>query len=136
MMRVVLKISVGVMLLVNLAVFATGVSADEMIELRINGPDGEPYAGDCYLRKISGDFSRQRIGGKLPAKLWLPTTAFRCNIEKKGALQPMSVEVIRGGTTEIVKAMQPPFRWIAVRSSGPWGKPLASVHTARPTFSN
>lgn len=117
-------------------VCALGVDAhsQDFVELSITGDTLERITGDCYLQKPSGQFARQRIEGELPARFWLPTSAFRCNIHKSSPRSMIVVTVLREGQVELVQKSQVPLKWIVVRSSGPWGNAKGGVYAARPLY--
>jgi hypothetical protein len=110
------------------------VQANEFVEINISGDTQERVTGDCYLLQKSGRLARQKIESKIPAKFWLPTSAARCNFQKINPVLPLIFQIKRGQTIELEHKSKPPFRWIVIRSSGPWGKAMGSNRPSRPIF--
>ncbi len=117
-----------------LCVLGVETHAQDFVELSVTGNMSENITGDCYLQKSGGQMARQRIEGTIPAHFWLPTSAFRCNIQKSSSRSMIVVTVLRDGQVEIRQKSQGPLRWVVVRSSGPWGKAKAGVYAARPLY--
>lgn len=134
-MKLIRRLSAGTLgVFVASLCLALTVHATEFIIIEIDGDPSEKITGDCYLLQKSGKYSRQRIESNVPAKFWMPTTAVRCNFEKSDFVRPLSVKIRRGDTIELRQQSRPPLKWIAIRSSGPWGNAHGSVHPSRPTF--
>ncbi|GLQ08016.1 hypothetical protein [Sneathiella chinensis] len=110
----------------------SAMAAPDMIELAISGDAGSRFAGDCYLLSRSGPEKRHRIRGTVPTKIWLPAQSVRCNIEKISPADQVIVSLSRAGKEEISQLGRPPFRWVVVTSSGPWGKAAGGTFAARP----
>jgi len=118
----------------TLLVSAPPVSAQTMLELSINGDEGQIFSGDCYLLAKSGVIKRHRVSGQVPARMLFPTKAVRCNLEKSSAKGVMIVALKRGAETEFLQKSRYPFRWIVISSKGPWGAAGGGAYAARPTY--
>ncbi len=120
--------------LVGLHAAAFTAQASEFTVISITGDPNEKIMGDCYLLQKSGQLARQKVESKVPAKFWLPSNAVRCNFQKISVMLPLTFRVERGQTIELEHKSKPPFRWIVLRSSGPWGKAEGANHPSRPVF--
>ncbi|MBE7636491.1 hypothetical protein GUA87_06505 [Sneathiella sp. P13V-1] len=108
--------------------------AMEMLELRIEGAEGQAFSGDCVFQQKLGPAKRQRISGSSPTRILFPAKTLQCNIQKSKIDGFFKVTISRGNTVEIIQNSRYPFKWILVQSTGAWGDARGSTHAARPTF--
>lgn len=106
-----------------------------MIELEILGDAGVGFAGDCRLSSGKLPERRYRLNGTAPAKYWLPGDAVRCSFSKTtGPMRGLTARITREGRIEMEQASPPPFRWLTITSTGPWGEPQGVASAARPLW--
>ncbi len=108
--------------------------ASEMLELRIEGADGQSFNGDCVFQQRLGPAKKQRISGKSPSRILFPAKTLQCSIEKEKIDGFFKLTILRGGNVEIVQNSRYPLKWVLIQSKGPWGNPRGGTHAARPTY--
>lgn len=106
-----------------------------MLELEILGDAGVGFSGDCRLTLGNQPERRYRLHGTAPAKYWLPGDAARCSFSKTtGPMRQLTARIVRDGRIEMHQASPPPFRWLSISSTGPWGEPQGIASAARPLW--
>ncbi|WP_293948431.1 hypothetical protein [Sneathiella sp.] len=127
---------ISLIFLLSLSESPTARAGDAaMIELEILGDPGVGFAGDCRLTTGKLPEKRYRINGTAPAKYWLPGDAARCSFAKNaGSMGRLVARLTRRGVIEVEQTSPPPFRWLTLSSTGPWGDAQGLASAARPLW--
>ena len=78
--------------------------------------------GRCRVVNKSGAIESSTFRGSVPAQFHVIGTAASCTVRNRGGTGLMRVRLLVGNRVIAARQTRAAFRWIRVRSAGPWGK--------------
>ncbi|MCH7544254.1 MAG: SH3 domain-containing protein [Proteobacteria bacterium] len=78
--------------------------------------------GRCRVVNASGVIERGTFRGWIPARFTVTGQAASCTVRKRDFSGRMVVKLLLGNRVIAARQTRAAFRWIRVRSAGPWGK--------------
>lgn len=82
--------------------------------------------GRCRVVNRSGAIERGRFRGSVPARFTVTGKAASCTVRNRDMDGRMRVRLLVGNRVIAARQTRAAFRWIRVRSAGPWGRAGAS----------
>jgi hypothetical protein len=82
--------------------------------------------GRCRVVKRSGAIERGTFRGSVPARFTVTGKAASCTVRNRDMDGRMRVRLLVGNRVIAARQTRAAYRWIRVRSAGPWGKAGAS----------
>ncbi len=102
---------------------APTAQAKEPFVIDVSGRPKVRIKGRCAVVTKSGAIIESgTFRGSVPAQFHVIGTAASCTVRKRGGTGLMRVRLLVGNRVIAARQTQAAFRWIGVRSAGPWGK--------------
>ena len=80
------------------------------------------FEGRCRVVNQSGAIESGRFRGSVPARFTVIGKAASCTVRNRDMAGRMRVRLLVGNRVIAARQTRAAFRWIRVRSAGPWGK--------------